>query len=156
MGGVAGEWATTTDRRENAAGCWVYGGLWTRAIVPEGLQRELGVRASDATVGRGLRAWGLSVHKPLRRAYEQDPAQVQQWLDQTYPAGQQHAHDPDAEVYFGDESGVGSTDHSGTTWGGMGDTPVGPGDRPAVSAQYAFSGQCAGAVAVYAQYRACE
>jgi transposase len=100
--------------------------LWTRAIVREVLQRELGVRASDATVGRWLRAWGLSVQKPLRRAYEQDPAQVQQWLDQTYPAVQQQAHDHDAEVYFGDESGVGSTDHSGTTWGVMGDTPVVP------------------------------
>src|SRR5512144_1437443 len=100
--------------------------LWTRAIVREVLQRELGVRASDATVGRWLRAWGLSVQKPLRRAYEQDPAQVQQWLDQTYPAVQQHAHDHDAEVYFGDESGVGSTDQRGTTWGVMGDTPVVP------------------------------
>src|SRR5512144_780616 len=100
--------------------------LWTRAIVREVLQRELGVRASDATVGRWLRAWGLSVQKPLRRAYEQDPAPVQPWLDQTYPAGQQPAHDHDAEVYFGDESGVGSTAHSGTTWGVMGDTPVVP------------------------------
>ena len=100
--------------------------LWTRAIVREVLQRELGVRASDATVGRWLRAWGLRVQKPLRRAYEQDPAQVQQWLDETYPAVQQQAHDHDAEVYFGDESGVGSTDHSGTTWGLIGDTPVVP------------------------------
>src|SRR5512144_959687 len=100
--------------------------LWTRAIVRDGLQRELGVKASEATVGRWLRAWGLRVQKPLRRAYEQDPAQVQPWLDETYPAVQQHAHDHDAEVYFGDESGVGSTDHSGTTWGVIADTPVVP------------------------------
>src|SRR5512143_4139637 len=100
--------------------------LWTRAIVRDVLQRELGVRASEGTVGRWLRAWGLSVQKPRRRAYEQDPAQVQQWLDQTYPAGQQQSHDHDPEVYFGDESGVGSTDQSGTTWGVIGDTPVVP------------------------------
>src|SRR5512144_2293248 len=100
--------------------------LWTRAIVWDVLQRELGVRASDATVGRRLRAWGLRVQKPLRRADEQDPARVQQWLDQTYPAVQQQAHDHAAEVYFGDESGVGSTDPSGTTWGVIADTPVVP------------------------------
>src|SRR5512144_2855790 len=50
--------------------------LWTRAIGREVLQRELSVKASDATVGRWLRAWGLSVQQPLRRAYEQDPARV--------------------------------------------------------------------------------
>src|SRR5512147_2068600 len=100
--------------------------LWTRAIVREVLQRELGVRASEATVGRWLRAWGLSVQKPLRRAYEPDPALVQQWVEETYPAIQQQAPDQGAEVYFGDEAGIGSTDHSGTTWGVMGDTPVVP------------------------------
>src|SRR5512144_1527855 len=100
--------------------------LWTRAIVREVLQRELGVRASEATVGRWLRAWGLSVQKPRRRTYEQDPALVQQWVEETYPAIQQQAHDQRAEVHFGDEARIGSTDHSGTTWGVIGDTPVVP------------------------------
>src|SRR5512144_704582 len=100
--------------------------LWTRAIVREVVQRELGVRASEATVGRWLRAWGMSVQKPLRRAYEQDPARVQQWLDETYPAVQRQAHDQRAEVYCGDEAGIGSTAHSGTTWGVRGQTPVVP------------------------------
>ena len=100
--------------------------LWTRAIVRDVLQRELGVKASEATVGRWLRAWGLSVQKPLRRAYEQDPARVQQWLEETYPAVQRQAHDRGAEVYFGDEAGIGSTEHSGLTWGVIGVTPVVP------------------------------
>src|SRR5512143_471332 len=100
--------------------------LWTRAIVREVLQHELGVKASEATVGRWLRAWGLSVQKPLRRAYEQDPARVQQWLETTYPALQRQAHDQGAEVYLGDEAGVGRSEPSGTTWGVIGDTPVVP------------------------------
>ncbi|HYQ92921.1 MAG TPA: transposase, partial [Candidatus Competibacteraceae bacterium] len=84
------------------------------------------MRASEATVGRWRRAWGLRVQKPRRRAYEPDPALVQQWVEETYPAIQQQAHDQGAEVYFGDEAGIGSTDHSGTTWGVMGDPPVVP------------------------------
>lgn len=100
--------------------------LWTRAIVRDVLQRERGVKAREATVGRGLRAWGLRVQKPRRRAYEQDPTPGQQWLDETYPAVQRHAHDRGAEVYFGDEAGIGSTEHSGLTWGVIGATPVVP------------------------------
>src|SRR5512143_1961161 len=100
--------------------------LWTRAIRRELLQRELGVKASEATVGRWLRAWGLSVQKPLRRASEQDPAQVQQWVEDNYPALQRQDQDHGAEVYFGDEAGIGSTYQSGTTWGAVGKTPVIP------------------------------
>src|SRR5512144_148858 len=100
--------------------------LWTRAILQEVLQRELGVRATEATVGRWLRAWGLSVQKPVRRAYEQTPTQVQHWVEETYPALQRQAQDQGAALYFADQAGIGSTDHSGTTWGVVGTTPVVP------------------------------
>ena len=104
--------------------------LWSGVIVREVWPRELGVRAREATVGRWRRAWGLSVHKPLRRAYQQDPARVQPWVDQVYPAVPRQAHDRGAEVSFGDEAGIGSTDHSGTTWGVRGETPVVPATGP--------------------------
>ena len=38
------------------------------------------------TVGRYLRAWGLTPQKPVRRAYEQNPVAVRKWLAEEYPA----------------------------------------------------------------------
>jgi transposase len=38
------------------------------------------------TVGEYLKRWGFTPQKPLKRAYEQRPAEVQRWLDERYPA----------------------------------------------------------------------
>ena len=38
------------------------------------------------TAGEYLKRWGFTPHKPLKRAYEQRPAEVQKWLNEEYPA----------------------------------------------------------------------
>ncbi len=38
------------------------------------------------TVGKSLARWGFTVQKPIRRAYQQDPAAVRRWLRRDYPA----------------------------------------------------------------------
>lgn len=60
--------------------------LWTREAVCELAQRRFGVSMSVWTAGRYLRRWGLTPQKPVRRAYERDPAAVRHWLDVKYPA----------------------------------------------------------------------
>jgi transposase len=40
--------------------------LWTRAAVAHLIQREYGIEVSLVTVGRYLKAWGLSPQKPVR------------------------------------------------------------------------------------------
>src|SRR5438445_463845 len=60
--------------------------LWTREAVQQLLARRFGVHVSVWTVGRYLRAWGLTPQKPVRRAYEQNPAAVRRWLKKEYPA----------------------------------------------------------------------
>ena len=42
--------------------------LWTRAAGASPIAREYGIAVSLVTVGRYLRAWGLSPQKPARRA----------------------------------------------------------------------------------------
>jgi hypothetical protein len=37
-------------------------------------------------VGRYLDHWGFTPQRPLRRAYEQNPAAVRRWLERDYPA----------------------------------------------------------------------
>ncbi len=54
--------------------------LWTRAAVASLIAREYGIEGSLVTVGRYLRAWGVSPQKPVRRAYERNDAAIARWL----------------------------------------------------------------------------
>jgi len=55
--------------------------LWTREAVALLIRRRFGVRLSVWTVGRSLKRWGFTPQKPARRAWEQNPEQVWQWLE---------------------------------------------------------------------------
>lgn len=90
------------------------------------IRDKYGVRLSDVSVGRLLRKLGLSPQKPLRRAYEQDPQKVQQWLAEEYPKIKALAKKARATVFFADEAGVRSDFHAGTTWAVKGKTPIVP------------------------------
>ena len=101
--------------------------LWTRAMVRDLIRREYGVTLSLASVGRLLRSMGLTPQRPVRRAVEQVPAKVREWLTVEYPAIQAKARQAGAQIFFADEAGVRSNSHhSGTTWALMGQTPVVP------------------------------
>jgi transposase len=60
--------------------------LWTRRAVQSLIEQEYGIVMPIRTVGAYLKRWGYTPQKPLKRAYEQDPSSVKQWLDETYPA----------------------------------------------------------------------
>lgn len=98
--------------------------LWTRGMVVELIEKEFGVRLSVTSVGRLLGQMGLSAQRPLWRARQQDPERVAQWLRDEYPRIRRLAHQAGAEILFGDEAGVRSDAHAGTTWAPKGQTPV--------------------------------
>src|SRR3954466_1596151 len=100
------------------------GFLWTRALVRELIARELGVELGEDTVGRYLRAWGMSPQKPMRRAYEQSDEAVRRWLEVEYPALVKQARRERAEILWLDESGLRSDHTAGRTWAPVGQTPV--------------------------------
>jgi transposase len=99
-------------------------GLWTRAMIQELIYREFGVSLSESAVGRLLRRLGFTPQRPRFRAYQQDPEAVRLWLEEGYPEIQRLARQEGATIYFGDESGIRSDYHSGTTWAPRGKTPV--------------------------------
>lgn len=98
--------------------------LWTREAVGQLLARDFGLSASVWTVGRYLKSWGMTPQKPLRRAYEKDPAAVRRWLAGEYPAITRRAKRERAEIHWGDEMGLRSDHQTGTSWGLRGKTPV--------------------------------
>lgn len=98
--------------------------LWTRALVRELIRRQFKVALSEVSVGRLLRTLGLSPQRPLRRAIERDPLMVQAWLKEEFPALRARAKRENALIFFGDEAGLRSDYHAGTTWAPVGLTPV--------------------------------
>jgi transposase len=98
--------------------------LWTRKIVRDLIQQKFSVEMTPQGIGKLLRRLGLSPQRPLYRAYQQDPEAVRRWKEEEFPAIRAQAREEGAEVYFGDESGVRTDHHSGTTWAPVGQTPV--------------------------------
>lgn len=57
------------------------------------------------------------------RAYEQNPQRVKAWLDIEYPAIKQQAQQENAEIAWGDESGLRSDAQVGRGYAPIGHTP---------------------------------
>ena len=98
--------------------------LWTREAVQQLLERKFDVQVSVWTVGRYLRAWGLTPQKPVRRAYEQNPVAVRKWLEEEYPAIRELARAARAHIHWLDEMGLRSDHQAGRSYGRRGETPV--------------------------------
>ena len=98
--------------------------LRTRAAVAELIAREYGVTVSLTTVGRYLKAWGMSPQKPVRRAYERNDAAIARWLAEDYPALARAAKRARATIYWGDEMGLRSDHVTGSSDAPVGQTAV--------------------------------
>lgn len=85
--------------------------------------RKCGVKLSRSSVGRLLAQLGIKPQKPLWRAYQQDPERVRKWLEEEYPAAKREPRRVKAVIWSGDQSGLRSDYHAGTTWGLKGKTP---------------------------------
>ena len=85
--------------------------------------RRCGVRLAVRTTGTYLARWGFTAQKPLRRAYEQDPAAVRRWLRRDYPAIAARAKAEGGTIFWGDETGLRSDDVRGRSYAPRGRTP---------------------------------
>ncbi|MEW6233564.1 MAG: IS630 family transposase [Chloroflexota bacterium] len=101
--------------------------LWTREAVRQLLVQRIGVKVSLSTVGRYLRGWGMTPQKPLRHAYERDPAAVEHWLRVEYPRLRRQARKEGATLWWEDEMGMRSDHQTGRSYSPRGRTPVLPG-----------------------------
>jgi transposase len=98
--------------------------LWTRRAVQELVYQLFEIKMPIRTVGQYLSRWGFTPQKPLRRAYEQNPVAVQKWLDEQYQSIVKNAKQQDAEIYWGDETGLRSDCQHGRGYAPCGKTPV--------------------------------
>ena len=98
--------------------------LWSREAVRALIRRRYGVRLAVRTTGKYLARWGFTAQKPLRRAYEQNPAEVRHWLRHEYPAIVAQARRARGVIFWGDETGLRADDVRGRSYAPPGQTPV--------------------------------
>jgi len=98
--------------------------LWTRKSVQEVIQQRTGVELPIRTVGEYLKRWGMTPQKPLKKAYEQRPEAVEQWLNEAYPVIKAQAKRENAEIYWGDETGLRNDCQHERGYAPKGKTPV--------------------------------
>jgi transposase len=123
-----------TPKQKNQVARWIIGkdprqygfdfGLWTRSIVAEMIQDRFDVSLTLPSIGRLLTSLGITPQKPLRRAYERDEKEIQQWKEEKYPELRKRAAQHGADIFFLDEVGVRSDSPLGRTYGLKGKTPV--------------------------------
>jgi len=99
-------------------------GLWTRKLVQALIRERMGVDFCLSSVGKLLASLDITPQKPLRRAYERDPAAVEHWRKELYPKLKKRAKKLGAMIFFLDEAGFQSDPPLARTYGLKGHTPV--------------------------------
>jgi transposase len=98
--------------------------LWTSKMIAQMIHDRFGMKLGKSSVCRLLIQMGLTPQRPIWRAYQQKPDEVQRWLEIEYPRIRTLARQHKAQIFFGDEAGVRSDHHAGTTWAEKGRTPI--------------------------------
>ena len=98
--------------------------LWTRKAVAQLIESRYALRLPVRTMGEYLKRWGFTPQKPLKKAYEQQPKAVKRWLKQTYPGIAAQARVEDAEIYWGDQTGVNNQPNAPRGYAPKGETPT--------------------------------
>jgi transposase len=80
--------------------------LWSRRAVRDLVHTQCGVTLAVRTVGLYLQRWGFTAKRPRRHARDQNPEEVQEWLEETYPAIETRAAQEGAAIHWCDEVGV--------------------------------------------------
>lgn len=103
--------------------------LWTLGIIRNIIKKTYSIDLSKASISRLMKQIGLSAQRPVFKAVQQNPKEVDKYLKERYPEIRAKAKRNGAEIFFIDEAAFRSDHHSGTTWSPIGETPVIPEHR---------------------------
>jgi transposase len=98
--------------------------LWTRFALQQLIKQLWSIDMPIRTVGDYLKRWGFTPQRPLRKAYKQNPEAVKAWLNRAYPAIHKRAKKEDAEIHWGDETGLCNDAYHGRSYAPRCETPA--------------------------------
>ena len=99
-------------------------GLWTRQAISDLVKRMFKVDLPLRSVTNYLKRWGFTCQRPTKKAYSQDDVKVDRFMKEEYPAIAKRASEEDAEIYWGDETGVSNQEYYQRGFSPKGVTPV--------------------------------
>jgi len=100
------------------------GCMWTRENIRDLIKQSYGIDMPLSTLGYYLERWGFSVQRPAKRAYKQDEQKVADWVNKEFPGIQERAKAENAEIYWGDETGLQNTANYLRGYAPIGCTPT--------------------------------
>lgn len=98
--------------------------LWTREAICTLIKRKYKIEMPVRSISHYLKRWGFTAQRPTKKAYKQDPARVERFLTEEYPAIAARARTEKAEIYWGDEAGIQNTPDYQKGFAPIGQTPV--------------------------------
>ena len=98
--------------------------MWSRKNIAELIYEKYKITLPVSTLGVYLARWGFSVQRPIKRAYKQDAEKVQNWVEEEFPGITERAKTENAEIFFGDETGLQNQSTSLRGYAPIGKTPV--------------------------------
>jgi transposase len=85
------------------------GSLWNRERISQYIKHVYGKTVSLRVISNYLKSWGLTCQRPTKRAYSQDDVRVINFKEREYPEIAKRAKAENADIYWGDETGVSNT-----------------------------------------------
>ena len=98
--------------------------LWTRKAIVDLIKRTFKITIAIRTMGDYLKDWGFTPQKPKKKAYEQNSKSVNKWLKEEYPSIVKKAKKENAEIHWGDETGIRNNSQYGRSYAPIGKTPT--------------------------------
>ena len=98
--------------------------LWTRQAISELVMQMYGISLSLRVITNYLKSWGFSCQRPTKKAIVQDNIKVKKFMEEDYPGIARLAKAENAEIYWGDETGVDNQEHYQRGFAPKGQPPV--------------------------------
>jgi transposase len=98
--------------------------LWTRQAICDLVKRKYRIDLSLRSATNYLKKWGFTCQRPTKKAYSQDDIKVNHFMKEEYPAISKRAFVENAEIYWGDETGVSNQEYYQRGFSPKGVTPI--------------------------------
>ena len=100
------------------------GFLWDIKNICGLIKERYGIIMPNSTMCLFLKRWGFTPQRPAKQNYKQNPEKIQKWLDEEYPTIKTQAKADDAEIFWGDETGVQNETNYIKGYAPKGETPI--------------------------------
>jgi transposase len=102
------------------------GFLWTLAKISQYIWATYRKSVSVRCLSNYMKRWGLTCQRPTKRACGQDIARIEKFKQEEYPAIAKRAKAENADIYWGDETGVDNRENFERGFSPKGHPPVLP------------------------------